>query len=76
MNAISKAIGIFGSQSSLANAIGTSQTAVSLFLQGRKRPSAETAMRIEAATKGAIKAEEIRPDVPWHIIRANEGRAA
>jgi len=26
-------------------------------------------IRIEAATKGAVRAEDLRPDVPWHVIR-------
>jgi DNA-binding transcriptional regulator YdaS (Cro superfamily) len=32
-------------------------------------------IRIEAASDGAIKAEDLRPDVPWHVIR-NSAHAA
>jgi DNA-binding transcriptional regulator YdaS (Cro superfamily) len=30
-------------------------------------------IRIEAASNGEVKAEDLRPDVPWHVIR---GKAA
>lgn len=26
-------------------------------------------IRIEAATDGKVRAEDLRPDVPWHVIR-------
>lgn len=38
-----------------------------------KQASCELAIRIEAATFGAVSAEEVRPDIPWHVIR---GKAA
>ena len=73
MNAISKAIDCLGSQDQLAKAIDVSQAAVSQYATGRKRPSAEVSIRIEAATHGVVACEELRPDVPWHVIR---GKAA
>lgn len=29
----------------------------------------DLAIRIEAATDGAVTVESLRPDVPWHVIR-------
>ena len=71
MNAISKAIECLGSQNQLAKAVDLTQSAISLYVTGQKRPSAEVAIRIEAATNGTVKAEDLRPDIPWHVIRGN-----
>ena len=69
MSAISKAIDCLGSQEQLAKAVGLTQSAISSYVTSSKRPSAEVAIRIEAATHGAVLAEDVRPDVPWHVIR-------
>ena len=76
MNAISKAIDCLGSQGQLAKSVNLSQSAISQYVLGMKRPSAEVAIRIEAATNGQVKVEDIRPDVPWHVIRGNSSEAA
>ena len=73
MNAITRAIEHFGSQEKLAKALDVSQGAISQYATGNKRPSAEVAIRLEEASGGTIKAEDLRPDVPWHVIR---GKAA
>jgi DNA-binding transcriptional regulator YdaS (Cro superfamily) len=75
MNAITRAIEHFGSQEKLAKALDVSQGAISQYATGNKRPSAEVAIRLEEASGGAIKAEDLRPDVPWHVIR-NSANAA
>lgn len=72
MNAISKAIDCMGSQEQLAKAVELTQAAISQYVTGNKRPSAEVAIRIEAATDGKVRAEEVRPDVPWHVIRGTK----
>lgn len=76
MNAISKAIDCFGSQDQLAKACDLTQAAISQYSTGLKRPSAEVAIRIEEATNGVVRAEEIRPDIPWHVIRGTPPKAA
>ena len=76
MNAISKAIDFFGTQTKLAKAVGLSQTIISEYLNGVKRPSAEIAIRIETATKGRVTVEDLRPDIPWHVIRGKRRKAA
>jgi len=40
---------------------------------GFKNPGESLCMRIEAATNGAVTCEELRSDVPWHVLR---GKAA
>ena len=51
-----------GSESSLARAVGLSQNAVWAARQAR-RVSASMAVKIERATRGAVKAADLRPDV-------------
>ena len=75
MNAISKAIDCLGSQEQLAKAVDLTQSAISSYVTGNKRPSAEVAIRIEAATDGKVRAEDLRPDVPWHVIRGKRAAA-
>jgi DNA-binding transcriptional regulator YdaS (Cro superfamily) len=43
---------------------------------GYKPFSAELAIRVEAASHGLVKAEGLRPDVPWHVIRGSRARQA
>ena len=69
MNAITRAIEHFGSQEKLAKALGVSQGAVSQYATGQKRPSAEVAIRLEEITQGHFKADDLRPDINWDVIR-------
>ncbi|WP_370905980.1 helix-turn-helix domain-containing protein [Citrobacter koseri] len=62
-NAINSAIEIVGSQQKLADACEVSQPTVWAWLHGRKKASAQNAVRIEKATSGKIRAYQIRPDL-------------
>ncbi|WP_277973422.1 transcriptional regulator [Pantoea agglomerans] len=62
--AISRAIQAVGSQKKLAIQVGVSQPNVWCWLHNRKRVSPERVPAIVAATNGAVKAYEIRPDLP------------
>ncbi|CAB4171736.1 Putative bacterial antitoxin YdaS [uncultured Caudovirales phage] len=66
---IEKAIEILGSQQKLADACGVKQPSI-WQAKETERCSAELAMAIEVATEGAVKAAEIRPDLPWPITPA------
>ena len=72
MNAVARAIDCLGTQEKLAKAIDLTKAAISQYATGLKRPSAEVAIRIEAATRGRVRVEDIRPDVPWHVIRGSQ----
>ena len=61
---IEKAISIAGSQKKLAIKVGVSQPNVWYWLHNQKRVSPEKVPAIVEATNGAIKAHEIRPDLP------------
>jgi DNA-binding transcriptional regulator YdaS (Cro superfamily) len=59
--ALERAVTIAGSQTALANMIGTSQTHVWYWLNKAKRLPAERAVQIEQAT--GVPRHELRPDI-------------
>lgn len=59
---IHRAITCLGSRRALANAVGVSQQAVYEWLHST-RPSPESAIAIEAATKGFVSRSDLRPDL-------------
>ena len=61
--ALQKAIQIAGTQTELARRIGKTQAHVWNWLHRDHRVPADVAARIEAATDGQVKKEELRPDV-------------
>lgn len=62
---IDDAIAIFGSERGLANATGYSQHAIWKARAGRlaRGISAEMALAIQTATRGAVPAKDLRPDL-------------
>ena len=59
----------------LAEAVGLrSVVYLRQIASGVRQPSTLVALRIEAATQGAVTVEELRPDEPWHIIRGKAAR--
>ena len=71
--AIARAIEIMGGQSPLAEAIGCTQPTISHVLLGRRALSARHAMLVEKATSGAVRVEDLAPDLPWHVVRGASG---
>ena len=68
MEALAKAAEILGSKSALACAVSVTPSAVSLWLARGGIP-AEHCPSIERATNGAVRCEELRPDVDWAVLR-------
>jgi len=66
--AIEKAISGIGSQQILAKQCGVSQHTVSLWLNGGKM-DVKYIPAIIKATEGKVRAEDLRPDVDWAVIR-------
>ena len=66
--AIEKAISGIGSQQILAKQCGVSQQTVSLWLNGGKM-DVKYIPTIIKATEGKVRAEDLRPDVDWAVIR-------
>lgn len=69
MNAIQRAIDITGSVSDLAAAIGASTPAIYSWRSGARSFPAELCPSIEKATQGAVRCEDLRPDVDWAYLR-------
>jgi DNA-binding transcriptional regulator YdaS (Cro superfamily) len=59
---ITLAVAAFGSEAKLARAAGVSQVSIHRAKRA-DRVTAEMAVRIEAATNGLIKREQLRPDL-------------
>lgn len=75
---IGQAVESVGSQAKLATAAGCSQQLISQLLAGKVGITAETAIKIDAATNGTISKHELRPDIfgpePPPSKDATEGR--
>lgn len=69
---LEQAIEIVGGRKALADEIGCTRVHVGLMVTGKTPCSAENALRIQLATKNRIMAEEIRPDLPWNLVRAKK----
>ena len=73
---LDRAIEIAGSQAALARHCGVVQTAVSNW-RARESIPAEYCPAIERATDGAVRCEDLRPDVDWQVLRGTtEARVA
>jgi DNA-binding transcriptional regulator YdaS (Cro superfamily) len=62
----------FPSAAELARSCGVSREAARHWLSGASAPSLQHIPAIEAASNGAIRAEDLRPDVEWK--RDRKGR--
>jgi DNA-binding transcriptional regulator YdaS (Cro superfamily) len=67
--ALDRAIEICGTQSALAAQINVGQSHVAMWKHRRSVP-AEYCPAIERATAGAVRCEDLRPDVAWEVLRA------
>jgi DNA-binding transcriptional regulator YdaS (Cro superfamily) len=68
---LAKAIRIIGTMTGLARNLGVSKGAVFQWgMPGRQVP-AEYCPEIERLTKGAVKCEDLRPDVDWGVLRGS-----
>lgn len=68
MQKLQLAIDHFGSQAKLARAIGRSQQVINNWIR-RKSIPAERCIDIDRATNGAVRCEDLRPDVDWAYLR-------
>jgi len=60
---IEKAVNYCGSQTALASRAGVSQPSVNKWLYCINQITAESALAIEEATDGRVKASQLRPDI-------------
>jgi DNA-binding transcriptional regulator YdaS (Cro superfamily) len=70
MTALQKAIEAAGGQTALAKSIGVVQQLVWNWLnRSEGRVPAEHCIAIERATGGAVRCEDLRPDIEWGVLR-------
>ncbi len=58
-----------GRRSALARSIGVPPILVSQWVSRQRQVPAERCPDIERATKGAVRCEDLRPDVDWSVLR-------
>ena len=70
--AVQTAADKLGSQANLARVLHVSPAMVHQWLRGIRRIAAEHCPAIERATNGAVRCEELRPDVDWAYLRQTD----
>lgn len=66
---VDRAAEIVGSQVALALALRVTKAAVSQWKDEGRRVPAEHCPAIERLTRGAVRCEDLRPDVEWDVLR-------
>ena len=61
-----------GSQSELARTLDLKPVSIHQWANGIRQVPAERCPAIERATGGAVRCEELRPDVDWAAIRGTQ----
>jgi DNA-binding transcriptional regulator YdaS (Cro superfamily) len=61
-----------GGQSALARALGVTPPTVNEWIKGKRPVPAERCPTIERITNGAVRCEDLRPDVDWPFLRATD----
>ena len=69
LDLIKRAIELAGGMTPLSKKADISYQSILDWKSGRKNPSAINCMKIEKATNGEVRAEEILPDFPWHTLK-------
>lgn len=57
------------SASELATSVGISNAYLSQIKNGARKASSQVCISIERATSGAVRCEDLRPDVDWAYLR-------
>lgn len=69
MKPILKAAKVVGGQAALARSLDISPSMVNQWVTGARQVPAERCPTIERATDGAVRCEDLRPDVDWSVLR-------
>lgn len=62
------------SQADLAKALGVHPVLVHQWSKGKRRIPAERCPAIEKATAGAVRCEELMPDIDWAYLRRSRSK--
>lgn len=68
-SSVDRAVEIVGTQVLLAAALGVSKSAVGQWKEEGRRVPAEHCPVIERITAGAVRCEDLRPDIEWNVLR-------
>lgn len=71
---VERAIEKLGTATALAKLLGVSSAAVGQWKNGERQVPAERCPEIERATAGAVRCEDLRPDVAWDVLRSQAGQ--
>lgn len=66
-SALSRAVGIAGSQAALARSLGVTPPVVNQWVKGERPVPIQACVLIEKVTEKAVTRRELRPD-DWHLI--------
>ena len=69
---IKKAAESAGGITALARMIGVTPPTIHQWISGIRPIPAERCPQIERATGGAVRCEDLRPDVDWAVLRGRE----
>ncbi len=69
---LSEYLSKLGRGASLAKAIGAPPVLISQWKTGKRPIPAERCPEIEKATLGAVRCEELRPDIDWAYLRNSQ----
>lgn len=72
--ALDRAIEAAGGVAALASRLDVSASLPSMW-RSRGRVPAEHCPAIERATGGRVRCEELRPDIPWDVLRMQAGQS-
>lgn len=75
-HSIDVAARIVGSQVALAALLGVTKAAVNQWKDPSRKVPAEHCPVIERATNGAVRCEDLRPDIEWAVLRVDVAKAA
>lgn len=73
---IDRAARIVGTQAGIAKALNVTKAAVSQWKGAGGQVPAEHCPLIEEMTKGAVRCEDMRPDIRWDVLRGKRSRGA
>ena len=76
MQAILKAAIEVGGQARMAKLLAVTPPTVNQWIKGSRPIPAERCPEIERITGGAVRCEDLRPDVNWSVLRGTAPEAA
>lgn len=71
MHPVNRAASVLGSKAALARALRVTKAAVSQWMDVGRSVPAERCPDIERLTNGAVRCEDLRPDIPWGVLRTS-----